>query len=141
MCETGAMSGEDVQMLTLPRSQFQLQWRAKDSMWRALPANQPELQDEAWAEWRPGEDSFVRSYLDSGRASHTQTWWVLYGEAPSEQTVTVALAGGSQPPVLGVGRLWACEWVGTAQDVRVKFAGKSEVLFPLRHWAETVRAR
>ena len=49
--------------------------------------------------------------------------WLLYGELPDDAAANVVLADGSQPPVLSLGQLWACEWESTAQPATVHVAG------------------
>ena len=54
---------------------------------------------------------------------------LLYGELPGNTTASVTLADGRRPAVRRVGRVWACEWVSTAQPATLHLAGE-HVTFP-----------
>lgn len=67
------------------------------------------------AEWGPGVHDDWPS------------WWLLYGTAVTDASVT--LADGRQPEILPFGSLWICEWVSTTQPAKVSITGDLITIF------------
>ncbi|MGK5683103.1 hypothetical protein [Actinoplanes sp. URMC 104] len=115
-------AARDVATLRLPGIGWLLQWRS-DGFWRDLSDAQD--QDERAGVHTPAEDDWVRwsghaaPHARGGAWGGTTTWWLVYGELPGSTAPTVELADGTRPPVLQVGRVWACEWHAAAQPVSV----------------------
>ena len=116
----------DIATLRLPGIGHLLQWRS-DGSWRELSDLQHH--DELDGSHVPAEDEWARwSGLThpQGRGGDwggVVTWWLLFGEVPGSATPSVTLADGTRPPVLRLGRLWACEWRSVAQPATVRHAG------------------
>ena len=125
-----------VETLDLPHSTWLLQWRS-DRHWRAL--DQAQHQDEVaglhepladeWAPWTgtcPPVTGRGGDHWDG-----TPCWWSLVGELPEADLPDVVLADGGHPPILTVGRVWACEWVSPVQHATVRLGGE-EFVVPFR---------
>jgi hypothetical protein len=120
-------AARDITTLRLAGSGWLLQWRS-DGFWREL--SDAQHRDELDGSHIPAEDEWARwSGLTppqgrGGEWDGVETWWLLYGELPGTATPSVVLANGTRPPVLRLGRLWACEWHAPAQPVTVRVAGE-----------------
>ncbi|GID58096.1 hypothetical protein Aco03nite_065000 [Actinoplanes couchii] len=114
-------------MLRLPGVDWWLQWRG-DGFWRELSDLQH--RDELNGVHTPDDDEWVRwsglpqPQARGGAWSGTPTWWLVYGELPGSVAPTVELADGTRPPVLVLGRVWACEWRTHAQPGTVRVEGE-----------------
>lgn len=117
----------DIATLRLPGIGWLLQWRG-DGFWREL--NDAQHHDELAGSFMPSEDEWVRwtgrsrPQARGGAWGGVATWWLVYGELPGEATPSVGLADGTCPPVLRLGRVWACEWRSVAQPVTVSVASE-----------------
>jgi hypothetical protein len=129
------MSAADIETLALAASRWLFQWRS-DGCWRQL--NREQYDDERNGVHTPAEDDWVRwtGARDSLQAGGegpwdgTPTWWFVYGELPAGERPRVQLADGTEPQVLTVGRVWACEWVSAAQPATVHLDGtQAQLLF------------
>jgi len=124
---------KEVTTLRLPGINWLLQWRS-DGFWRDL--NDAQYRDELsglhapsgeeWVEW----SGISQPQARGGEWGGTSTWWLIYGEVPAGSgTPSVALADGTRPPVLLLGRLWACEWRAVAQPATVR-VGREQFHIP-----------
>lgn len=117
----------DITTLRLPGIGWLLQWRS-DGFWRDL--NDAQHHDELSGSHVPAEDDWVRwsgFAQPQGRGGEwggVATWWLIYGELPGGATPSVVLADGTSPPVLRLGRVWACEWRTAAQPATVRVRGE-----------------
>ncbi|MBB2903342.1 hypothetical protein FHR75_004184 [Kineococcus radiotolerans] len=122
-----------VKSLKLPAG-WRLQWRSDDH-WRQVHARQHRVEmagrlDPAEAsDWTPWSGAEPLEGRGGGRWDGTPTWWSLVGELLDGAGVEVVLADGHRPPVLQVGRAWACTWVSPPQPATVH-RGASELTFP-----------
>jgi hypothetical protein len=120
-------AGPEITTLRLPGSGWLLQWRG-DGFWRDLSAGQHQAEGDG--AHVPDPDEWVRWTGDPQPQGHggewrgVTTWWLLHGELPGATTPTVELTDGTHPPVLLLGRLWACEWHAVAQPVTVRVEGE-----------------
>lgn len=113
--------------LRMPGSGWLLQWRS-DGFWRELHDAQhhDELNgihvpfEDEWARWT----GFALPHVRGGSRRGVVTWWFSYGELPGSAAPSVVLADGTRPPVLLLGRVWACEWRAVAQPGTVLVEGK-----------------
>jgi len=80
------------------------------------------------SDWTPcsGTEQLVGSC--GGPFDGAATWWLLVGELFEDAATEVVLADGRRPPVLQVGRVWACTWVSPLQSATVR-RGTSELTF------------
>ncbi len=116
--------------ISLAVSGLLVQWRADDGHSRmTTPPGKGPL-TRAVTAWQPctGPDTiFAASGPATGGAD---AWWAVWGTCPQEETeVVVVLPDGSNPKVMRAGRLWAAEWTGHPQSVRVRI-GKHEAAVP-----------
>ena len=124
---TDGSDAMDLTTLRLPGIGWLLQWRA-DGFWRELSDLQH--QDELSGVQMAGEDEWVRwsglpqPHARGGEWPGIPTWWLVYGELPGSAVPTVDLTDGTRPPVLVLGRVWACEWHAQAQPVIVGVEGE-----------------
>jgi hypothetical protein len=124
---TGGSDALDITTLRLPGIGWLLQWRG-DGFWRELGDLQH--QDELNGVHMAGEDEWVRwsglpqPQTRGGAWSGIPAWWLVYGELPGSAAPTVDLTDGTRPPVLVLGRVWACEWRARAQPVTVRVEGE-----------------
>jgi hypothetical protein len=113
--------------LRLPGTGWLLQWRS-DGFWRELNDSQHHAEqngsqvptEDEWARW----SGFTQPHARGGDWGGVTTWWFIFGELPGSATPTVVLADGTRPPVLLLGRVWACEWRAVAQPVTVRVEGE-----------------
>lgn len=122
-----------IKFLELPAN-WRLQWRS-DGHWRQVHAQHHRKEmagllvpGEA-ADWTPWSGREPLEGRGGGRWDGTPTWWSLVGELLDGAGVEVVLADGHHPPVLQVGRVWACTWVSPPQPATVR-RGASEVTMP-----------
>jgi hypothetical protein len=124
---TGDSAAKDITTLRLPGIGWLLQWR-RDGFWREL--NEIQHQSEFDGSHVPERDEWVRwsgllqPQARGGEWGGVATWWLIYGELPGSMTPSVVLADGTRPPVLLLGRLWACEWRAVAQMATVHVEGE-----------------
>jgi hypothetical protein len=131
--------GETVETLRMPGIGWLLQWRS-DGFWRELSDAQNRAErdgvhvpaEDEWACWSASTSPRGRGGGWDGSA----VWWLLYGELPDDATLAgVVLADGSRPPVLRLGKMWACEWESVAQPATVCVAGdRFDVPFTEPHY-------
>jgi hypothetical protein len=122
----GGSAGHIVTLI-LPGSGWLLQWRS-DGFWRELNDAQHRAEldgshlpaENEWVRW----SGFYQPQARGGDWDRGPTWWFVYGELPGRATPSVVLADGKRPPVLLLGRVWACEWLSEAQPATVHVEGK-----------------
>jgi hypothetical protein len=120
-------AANDITTLRLPGIGWLLQWRS-DGFWRDL--NNAQHHDELDGSHLPAEDDWVRWHgraqpqARGGEWGGVATWWLIYGELPGNVIPHVVLADGTYPPVLRLGRVWACEWRAVAQPATVHVGGE-----------------
>jgi hypothetical protein len=120
-------AARDITTLRLPGIGWLLQWRS-DGFWRDL--NDAQQHDELDGSHVLAEDEWVRwsglaqPQTRGGEWGGVATWWLIYGELPGSDTPGVVLADGTSPPVLRLGRVWACEWRAVAQLATVRVEGE-----------------
>jgi hypothetical protein len=120
-------AAEDITTLRLPGIGWLLQWRS-DGCWREL--DEIQHQDELDGLHIPDEDEWVRwsghfqPQARGGGWGGVATWWLIYGELSGGTTPSGVLADGTRPPVLLLGRLWACEWRAVAQMATAHVEGE-----------------
>lgn len=136
---TAGATETDIEILVLPGSRLQLQWRAGQS-WRVLTDQQASATDpdevncydQDWAIWT-GDQSVLASYVEAGDPwKRDDAHWAVYGQLPTDGAVpTVTTIDGRSPKIHVLGRIWASEWTGPAVDATVIRAGHIEQLIPL----------
>ena len=110
---TGGPDALDITTLRLPGCGWVFQWRG-DGFWRELSdlQHQDELNgvhmadEEEWVGW----SGLPQPQARGGAWDGIPAWWLVYGELPAGTAPTVDVTDGTRPPVLVLGRVWACEW-------------------------------
>lgn len=116
-----------VDTVLLPLSGMRLMWHPS-GFWRSIPSDQwgleqtgewlPDVTD--WFRWTGGNTNGLRGEYPPGYVDRP-TWWMALGELPvAGVRVTVTLEDGTEPPVVIVGLIWACEWVSFYQPATVQ---------------------
>ncbi|GAA4975592.1 hypothetical protein [Kineococcus glutinatus] len=123
---------QEVQTLVLPASGWLLQWRS-DACWREVQAEQYQAELDGMHqpmeeyEWVPWSGTYHPGGRGGGRWDGTATWWLLRGELPDGAWPEVVLADGQHPPILHVGKVWACEWVSPAQPATLRLGAEEHI--------------
>lgn len=110
-----------VETLVLPLSGWVLQWRT-DGWWREVQPAQfraeqagEAVPDDDWVRWT---GKLIRA-AKGGSGSGAPRWWLIYDELPLAEEPHVLLGDGTGPPIVILGRIWACEWFSPGQQVTV----------------------
>jgi hypothetical protein len=112
----GGVGGGIVEVV-MPLSGAILQWRVVDEHYRVLPDRAAEA-DMGWHPYSASSDLEIRA--DGDVWAHP-SWLIAWGETPPGGDVEVMRTDDTVVALATAGRIWAGEWVGHGEPVRVRY--------------------